>query len=175
MSPITKKPKPTKAKRKPVKGRPKFTQAFADKVCTLILNRKTLNFAAQKLGVGRQTILDWLDQNPAFACQYTRARARQGDGFDDEIMETREKIADGDLDPNAGRVIIDSLKWQAGKRNPKRYGDKVAHVGPDDGAIQLQEKPPDALETARWIADIMLTAEAQKQKQAKASEEGGQP
>jgi hypothetical protein len=170
MSPTTKKPKPTKAKGKPVKGRPKFTQAFADKVCTLILDRKTLNFAAKKLGVGRQTILDWLDQNPAFACQYARAREAQGDGFDDEIIETREKVANGDLDPNAGRVIIDSLKWQAGKRVPKRYGDRIAHVGPDDGAIKLEGKPPDTLETARWIADMLLTAEAAK---AKADDDEG--
>ena len=107
---------------------------------------------------------------PAFACQYARAREAQGDGFDDEIIETREKIANGDLDANVGRVIIDSLKWQAGKRVPKRYGDRVAHVGPDDGAIKLEGKPPDTLETARWIADMLLTAEAAK---AKADDDEG--
>ena len=38
-----------------------------------------------------------------------------------------QKVVDGNLDPNAGRVAIDALKWIASKLKPKAYGDR-SHV-----------------------------------------------
>jgi hypothetical protein len=29
------------------------------------------------------------------------------------------------IDPQAGRVLIDAIKWQAGKENQGRYGDRI--------------------------------------------------
>ena len=34
-------------------------------------------------------------------------------------------MEEGLIDPNAARVAIDAYKWSAGKRKPKKYGEKV--------------------------------------------------
>ena len=31
----------------------------------------------------------------------------------------------GELEPNAGRVVIDALKWVASKLKPREYGDRA--------------------------------------------------
>ena len=35
------------------------------------------------------------------------------------------EAVEGGLDPNAARVAIDAYKWSAGKRRPRRYGEKL--------------------------------------------------
>jgi len=43
----------------------------------------------------------------------------------DKIADVAKRVEDGLLDPNAARVAIDAYKWSAGKRRPKRYGEKI--------------------------------------------------
>ncbi len=56
-----------------------------------------------------------------------RAREHAADTLADEIRELAQRVVDGTLDPNAGRVAIDPLKWIASKLKPKAYGDR-SHV-----------------------------------------------
>ena len=45
------------------------------------------------------------------------------------------------MDANERRLVIDTIKWQAGKLAPKKYGDtaRVAHTGPSgDGPVQIE-------------------------------------
>ena len=55
------------------------------------------------------------------------ARDEVADTLADEIRELAQNVVDGKLDPNAGRVAIDALKWIASKLKPKAYGDR-SHV-----------------------------------------------
>ncbi|GBF26423.1 hypothetical protein MnTg02_01462 [bacterium MnTg02] len=34
-------------------------------------------------------------------------------------------MLDGDIKSDVARVAIDALKWQAGKEQPKKYGDRI--------------------------------------------------
>jgi len=34
-------------------------------------------------------------------------------------------VEKGELEPNAGRVAIDALKWSASKLKPREYGDRT--------------------------------------------------
>ena len=67
----------------------------------------------------------WLRDNPAFREDYARAREAQGHVDADAIADVRQRMLDGELTPEQARVAIDSLKWSAGKRQPKVYGDRV--------------------------------------------------
>ncbi len=56
---------------------------------------------------------------------YTRAREDAGDSLADQIRELAGRVERGELEPNAGRVAIDALKWIASKLKPREYGDRA--------------------------------------------------
>ena len=109
----------------------------------------------------------------------TRAREMQGDADADEIKHLMRRVVDPKmpddlkLDANAARVAIDALKWSAGKRAPRKYGDKLMQelTGKDGGPVEMKEKT-DTLDTARWVADILLTGKAEAEKRKRADGEG---
>jgi len=114
-----------------------FDQAKADEICSQIAERAvSLDAILSAPGMPKKTqVYGWLRDNPSFAENYTRARESQADTDADEIANIRQRVVDGDLTPEQGRVAIDSLKWSAGKRSPKKYGDKVQHDV--DGKLEI--------------------------------------
>ena len=73
----------------------------------------------------KETIFEWLMDDADFSDQYARAREARADARSERIDELSEKVESGELGPNEARVIIDAEKWQAGKENSKRYGDRL--------------------------------------------------
>lgn len=71
----------------------------------------------------------WTVEDPEFFTQYARAREARAEARADKIDELTDEVRSGKLDANAARVIIDAEKWQAGKENPKRFGDKLTLDG----------------------------------------------
>lgn len=71
------------------------------------------------------TVSRWVRDNPEFAAQYAQAREDMADHDADKISDVAIAVAAGKMDPAAARVAIDAYKWSAGKRRPKRYGDKL--------------------------------------------------
>lgn len=68
------------------------------------------------------TVMRWLIEDPAWQEQYARARV----AGDDAMAEDIQDIADSrDYDANDKRVMIDARKWLLGKRQPKKYGEKM--------------------------------------------------
>ena len=67
---------------------------------------------------------------PEWREKYARAREMQGDYYAERISDVMDEIRTTD-DAQMARVKIDALKWLAGKRKPKTYGDKVEqeHTG----------------------------------------------
>ena len=64
-----------------------------------------------------------LNEDNAFALKYSLAMENRGQVMADKIIELVDRVVDGSLDPNAGRVAIEGLKWTAVKLAPKKYGD----------------------------------------------------
>ncbi len=99
----------------------------------------TCRNAKEAIGVGERTIFNWLSdpRRDAFRQHYTRAREDQADAFADKIVEI---IETNGMDPADKRVRMDALKWIAGKRKPKVYGDKVTNevTGPGGAALVFQ-------------------------------------
>jgi len=64
-----------------------------------------------------------LNEDTAFASKYSLAMENRGQVYADKISEIVNKVVDGLIDPNAGRVAIDGLKWMSMKLAPKKFGD----------------------------------------------------
>lgn len=118
-------------------GRPsEFSDDAESAILEIIRNGGTLDEAAEAAKVSARTVLRWLEADDEFRRKYAQAREDQGDWFAD-------KIASIALDPaREGSDItarVNALKWLAGKRKPKVYGDKITneHSGPDGGPIQV--------------------------------------
>ena len=64
-----------------------------------------------------------LNEDTAFASKYSLAMENRGQVYADKISEIVNKVVDGLIDLNAGRVAIDGLKWMSMKLAPKKFGD----------------------------------------------------
>lgn len=131
-------PKPSPKAKAPAKpkrerGAPSiFTKALADKICDRLAGGQSLREICETKGMpGKTTVLRWLRDNDNFRSQYVQAREDQGESSADSVEYTAQQVALGKISAEVGRVVIDAHKWSAGKRAPKKYGDKldVAHQG----------------------------------------------
>jgi hypothetical protein len=103
----------------------------------IIADGGTWASASALLGISSFTFSKWLREDDDLAKQYAHAREAQGDIYADRVVDT---AMDATIDPAVARVRIDALKWAAGKRKPKVYGDKVLteHGGPGGGDIIIR-------------------------------------
>jgi hypothetical protein len=64
-----------------------------------------------------------LREDNSFLQSYSHARENQADSFVEKIFDVCHKLELREIDPHSARVIIDTLKWSAGKLKPKAWGD----------------------------------------------------
>lgn len=108
-------------------GRPTdYSEELATKFCGEIALGNSLRSVVKRDDMPSHTaIYEWLAKYPSFAEQYARAKTDSGDSDADKIEEIAERVLRGELEPQQARVAIDAYKWTAGKKRPKKYGDKV--------------------------------------------------
>ena len=116
-------------------GRPTtYTAEIANRICEWIAQDKSLvSFCSIDGNPGLTTVYQWIYKDPEFEEKYTRAREDQAETVADQVSEIKKKVASGEIMPDVARVLIDSIKWESGKRCGKRYGERVAV---DHGAQQ---------------------------------------
>jgi hypothetical protein len=100
-----------------------YDQEAADRVCALLSEGKSLRYAAGEVGLTHTTILGWVDAQPAFSDQYTRARQVGYQLLSDELLEIADDKTEADT--NRARLQVDTRKWMLSKMLPKTYGDKL--------------------------------------------------
>jgi hypothetical protein len=114
----------------------------------------------------------WANDIPEFREKYARARDEQGEAGADAVSDIAQRVLDGEIDPQTGRVAIEAYKWTAGKRRPIKYGERATRVlEGGEKPIQTQDvielgpngKPANfnARHTARLLFAIMNDAVAQ--------------
>lgn len=120
-------------------GRPSgYSEELADLICERLVEGESLASICRDEDMPRiSTVYAWLRQKPAFLEAYTRARDDQGDTDADKIGDVQNMVLQGLVDPAAARVAIDALKWTAARRQPKKYGDKMALTDGDGGPLQV--------------------------------------
>lgn len=119
-----------------------FNAALADDICNKIADGQSLRaICKDEEYPDRSTVFRWLSDpaNAEFRDQYARAREASADADADDIGHYAREAAEGKIEPAAARAAIDGLKWSAGKRKPKVYGDAstLKHTGPDGGPVQF--------------------------------------
>ena len=85
------------------------------------------------------TICLWLSQDEDFAEQYARACEMRGDAKFEDTDEIMEELRQGKIDAATARVLIDTVKWQAGKLKPKKYGDSTFLRGDKENPLAIQD------------------------------------
>jgi len=109
------------------------------------LGERSLRAICREIGVSHTTFLDHVRDNQQLANQYTRAKEIGDDLAFDHLRELQtmepERTRFG-VDPGWvawKRQQIDTLKWELSKRNPKKYGERMAveHSGEIDLAGRL--------------------------------------
>ena len=124
-----------------------YTPEIASQICALLEEGQTLRQISRchpELPV-KSTVMKWRDDIPAFAVQYTAARARGIEALAEELLEIAddgtndwikrenragmvETVADTDH-INRSRLRVDTRKWLLSKMRPDKYGDQVKVSG----------------------------------------------
>ena len=115
------------AKKEASAGRPSlYTDELAAAICRRIANGEGLRAICRGDDMpGRQTVLDWLDDDKkeSFRIRYTRARVAQADYLDEAMQEVADSATPEDV--QVGRLRVSTMQWRASKLAPKKYGDKL--------------------------------------------------
>lgn len=96
---------------------------------------KSIQDACKAHGLSRQYLHEYRVGNKALTDQWEDARKASADSFFDEAMAVARDPhidlvdKDGNVVPvrryaDSTRVLVDTLKWAAAKRNPREYNDK---------------------------------------------------
>lgn len=142
----------------PPTGRPSIkTPELLAAICAKVSEGSNLDkLCALPEFPSKDTVYRWLREDPSFSDDYARARTHRADARSDRIDSYVRLSIAGKLDAQVARVAIDAEKWQAGKENPKRYGDKVQaeHSGPDGAAIPVRLESLSDAQLGQLIARI---------------------
>ncbi len=118
-----------------------YHEYWGQRICEHIASGWSLvRFCNDRRNPSYTTVMQWLRDpaNADFVQNYARARDDMADAAADRTQFVAEQSELGLIEPNAARVAIDGYKWQAAIRKPKKYGQRLEHVGGGkDGAFQF--------------------------------------
>lgn len=135
---MTKRTKPKDEPKRPAHRPSSYTLELAESICDLVASGENLErICAKDDFPSKDTVYKWLRKHPEFADEYATARARRADARSDRIDEIKERCLNGKITSDVARVVIDAEKWQAGKENAKKYGDRVALAGDDESPLRV--------------------------------------
>lgn len=107
-----------------------YTAKIAEEICTRVALGETLNAISRDPRMpSNKTMHAWRLKHEEFGNNYAHAREARADARSERIDSITEQMLQGLIEPNAARVAIDAEKWQAGKEQPKKYGDKLTLDG----------------------------------------------
>ena len=140
----------------PGPGRPREirSEENAELICRLIVEGFTLRQIARELGCDNSAICHWRAEDEAFSQRYARAKEAQADTLADELLDIaddgqndwmKRELESGSIVEipdhehiQRSRVRVDTRKWLMSKMAPRRYGDRVEHVGAGGGPIMVR-------------------------------------
>src|SRR5215207_7253374 len=138
-------------------GRPSsYTQEAGDEICRRLIEGESLRAICANADMPSiMAVWRWRadPEREAFRAQYAAAREAQGDNKFDDVGDVAQKVLTGELEPAAGRVAIDAIKWQASKLAPKSYGDKLATE--HTGTVEVEVKDVPVREIAKALLSVL--------------------
>lgn len=141
-----------------VMGRPTlFTEELALTICNRIEDGESLRkICSDDVMPNRSSVNKWLSENKNFSDQYARACVVRRENKFDEMYTVAEDTEDV---PRA-RLLVDVLKWQLSKEEPKKYGDRLDLTGETTVTHKYEDMTDEQLEAAITARkDRLLTAD----------------
>lgn len=126
-------------------GRPTlYSLAIALQICERIADGESLVKICGDAKMPKKTaVYEWLLRHKEFSEIYARAREDQADTLADEIHAISDELPQQIVDDKGKtrydsayvqwqKNRVDARKWVAAKLKPKKYSDRIAHVGDKD-------------------------------------------
>lgn len=148
-------------------GRPTdYAPAIVDVICDRLADGESLRaICAAENMPNRSTVFRWLRSYPEFAALYAIAREAQADAYADDVVALADEqiigeivttkdvvVGKGDaatIEPvverktadavDRSRLMVDSRKWAAARMSPRKYGNRLEHVGDPDRPIHIEK------------------------------------
>lgn len=119
------------------RGRPTdYTPELAEIICQRVALRENINLISADESMPSQTTMYlWRKKYPEFSKKYLEACSERSHARADKIDDVTHKVENGELEPAAAAVILKAEMWQAGRENPKRYGDKTTLANDPDNPL----------------------------------------
>ena len=103
-----------------------YSKEIAEQICELVaLNTPIQHIAKMEDMPCAKTIYNWLQRHDDFRRQMEVARGFQADYQADEMLTLLKELDEKPNQAHAIRVKADILRWQAGVRAPRKYGELV--------------------------------------------------
>jgi len=91
----------------------------------LIGQGHTLTAACDQSNISVVTFDAYVKREPQLQAMYEEAVQRGNDAMADALVNIDNHKIHGQSDPKMAKVISDNIKWVLGKRDSKRFGDKI--------------------------------------------------
>lgn len=98
-----------------------------DTILERICDGDRLSEIAEGLGTTLSVLLRWT-QRPEIKEAYVATKELRAHGAVERIRNTLFEVKNGMVDPQAGRLIVETEKWLAGKLSPRDYADKGGDI-----------------------------------------------
>src|SRR6056297_2485732 len=87
--------------------------------------------ADSKMPAISTVLLAVVTNRDGFSEQYMQARTAGGFSHADRVIDTVDRVAMGEIDPQSARAMLDGLKWAAERMAPKHHSSRqeVDHSG----------------------------------------------
>lgn len=119
-----------------------YNEKMAGKICSELASGKSLRQVCEAENMpARQTVYNWIGENPKFLDQYARVITIRAEIMAEELLEIADngendtyKIIDSggvEIEKvnhdqiNRSRLRVDARKWLMSKMYPKKYGERL--------------------------------------------------
>ena len=115
-----------------------------ERVFGLMCGGRTVEEASKEVGVKAATVRQWVVRSePEVRERYWEARRMLGSALAEEALAVARNTCNATA--VADKLLVDTLRWAAGKANPGEYGEKqvVEHQGTQklEIVVKEEEKP----------------------------------
>lgn len=116
-------------------------EAVLERVFGLMCGGRTVEEASREVGVKAATVRQWVVRSePEVRARYWEARKMLGSALAEEALAVARNTSNATA--VADKLLVDTLRWAAGKANPVEYGEKqvVEHQGTQKLEIVVKEE-----------------------------------
>lgn len=126
----------------------KLDELGIDALCDMIERDESYSDISEQIGVSEPVICRWIAADPERSARVRESRIKSANSCDTKAEKALEAIASnaqqGEI--TRQRELASHYRWRARVRDPRQYGEKVAHGGDPDA-------PP--IETHHTITFVM--------------------